>query len=166
ERAGPAGPESAGQHPRRQGRGALPPRPLRAAPRDARRRLSARIPHGWSLFPPRYPRPLGARGGGVRDQGAVSSLAWAEGAGPPDADLDPGDRRRHLHRAHGRGHLLAAAVPDGPLPSPRRVRDGEELLARPLRPERWTLRVQRRRDEQAHRRPPSRSASNVWTASW
>src|SRR5207253_6934953 len=39
-------------------------------------------------------------------------------------------------------------VPDGPLPSPRRARDGEELPARPLRPERWALRVQRRRDEQ------------------
>src|SRR2546427_12966946 len=49
--------------------------------------------------------------------------------------------------------LLAAAVPDGPLPSPRRARDGEELAARSLRPDRWAVRVQRRRDDQAHRRP-------------
>src|SRR5439155_1615164 len=69
-------------------------------------------------LPARHPRLPRARGGRVRDQGAVSSVARPEGARAANAALVPRGRRGELRRASRRGRLLGAGVPDRALPPP------------------------------------------------
>jgi hypothetical protein len=145
ERAGAARAESAGRHPRREGR---PPVSARAAPPgagDARPRLRARISHGWSLFPARCPGAAGGGRGGIRDQGAI--LPMGRAAEVRQTRTWTRVTARVLRQRGGGGDLGRAVLPR------RGLSDETAKNFQPISSTSDALRVQRRRTRRSAGHP-------------